>query len=1023
MNLTRAALRYNRITLVALLVVLIAGLLAYKGLPRSEDPGFIVRTAVVQTAFPGANPQRVEQLVTDPLEESIQKIPQLDALRSESKPGLSVIYVDILESYTHMRPIWDNLRRKVKAVTPDLPAGAQQPVVNDEFGDVFGTLIALSGDGVAMSRLEDIAEDCRTELLRSPHIAKVHIDGRQPERIYLEYQPRQLAKYGLSAAGLGRILQEHNILQPGGRFYTRQETIIIEPSGNYPDLQSLRRTPVPLPGQEQMRLGDVVSVRRGYEQPPREKIHYTGRDALVLAVHLRQGGNILALGEAVDRQLERFRDTYADKVHFDTVVFQPRFVQQKIDQFVSNLLQAVAIVLLVMLFFLGLRTGWIVAALIPMAMIATFIVMQALNMSLDQMSLASLIISLGILVDNGVVMAESILVEGEAGASLEEAAVRSVSELRLPLLISSLTTAAAFLPIFLAESNTGEYTAPLFKVVTATLLNSWLLSLTMTPLLCVHFLRPQRRRWGDRWLAPAFQRLQAGYRVLLLQALRHWGLTLGITLLLFVAGIYGLSRVPKMFFPRNDKPLFFAELRLPMGTPLARTEAVVQRIEQFAAEELMASPPQPGLRNWLSFIGSGAPRYTLPYAPEAPSSEYAYLLFNASSRQAYVEHIIPRLQAFCRQQFPELNSRIRPLFLGPPVNYPVEVRISGPDLQRLSVLAEEVQRHMEKQPHLRQVRDNWGTWSKKWRIQVDAARAARAGVTHADVARALQTHFSGLPLTVFREGDERIPVVLQAQEAYRRDPEQLAGLPVASADGQQTVPLEQIANIGLQWQPAKIRRRDTRRTITVQALVADNANAIAEAEKIKQWLTETSSDWPYTYHFSMGGEYETSGEANASIMVKLPVAGLLILLLLVWQFNSIRRTLIVLWTIPLGLIGVTAGLLWADSYFGFMTLLGVISLSGIVINNAVVLLDRIRIEQQEYSHPPLEAIVQAGQRRLRPILITTITTSGGMLPLWWGGGPMWQPLAIAIIFGLLFATGLTLLVVPVLYRLLLRVPV
>ena len=1020
MNLTRAAIEKNRVTLVALLVVALAGVFYFLNLPRAEDPGFVVRVAQVLTYFPGASPERVEQLVTDKLEKVIQEIPQIDFIESESKPGVSVIWVNILERYKEMRPIWDDLRRKVDRATGELPEGVVGPFVNDEFGDIFGIIVTISGEDFSYAELKEIADDCRNELLLNPHIAKVEIQGIQQERIFVEYRNARLAELGLSPYQLKSILEARNIIIPGGEIFTEREQIVLEPTGNFDSVADLKRTVITLPGrQDVVYLEDIVDIRRHYIDPPTRRVHYNGKPALTLALNLREGGDMLALGEDVKLAMERFRQAYPVGVDFDIVAFQPEHVKNKVDEFVANLLQAMVIVLAVMLVFLGLRTGLAVASLIPMAMIMALMVMGMMGIGIDQMSLAAMIIALGMLVDNAIVMSESIMVLMAEGKSAVEAAVESAMELKIPLLTSSLTTAAAFLPIYLAKSSTGEYTAPLFKVVTITLLSSWLLSLTMTPLFCVYFIRvthnPEQGDYNN-----TFYRL---YRGVLLTMLRHRLLTVAAVLALFVLAMAGFRYVPKMFFPPHNKPIFSAELRLPVGTPLKRMETVVQEIENFMQAELMADPEQgrEGLVSWVSYIGSGAPRYMLPYSPEAPSPEYTYMLINGSSREHNLKEMIPRLEAYCLSHFPDLNPKIRPLILGPPIENPVEVRLSGKDTDRLFDLAQQVKKKMAEIPGTRNITDDWGSRTKKLVVQVNQPRALRAGLTSRDIAVSLQTILSGIQTTEYREEDELIPVTLRSVAADRKDIGKLESHNIYVQRTGQSVPLKQVADIEIAWQPGKILRRDRVRTVTVQANIDGNANAIAIGTQLGAWLKQQSASWPFGDKYQLGGEIETSGEANESIAVNLPLTALLILLLLVGQFNSCRRPVIILLTIPLGMIGVTFGLLVTGSYFGFMTLLGIIALSGIVVNNAIVLIDRINIEIEQNGREPAAAIIESAQRRLRPILLTTATTMGGLLPLWLGGGPMWEPMAIAIIFGLLFATVLTLGVVPVFYSLFFRV--
>ncbi len=1022
MSVTRAAIEKNRITFVILGVLVVAGIQAYLGMPQSEDPGFIIRTAMVQTIFPGASPERVEQLVTDKLEKAIQEIPQLESVTSQSKTGVSIIMVNILESYKEMRPIWDDLRRKVDRVASELPEGIRGPFVNDEFGDVFGTIVTITGDGFSYAELKEIADEVRDELLLISEVAKVEIYGDQDERVFVEYNNARLAELGLSPAQLRNILGSRNIINPGGDIRTPFEEIVFEPTGNFESIEELSRSLITLPGRDELLyLQDVATVRRGYIDPPRTKMRANGEPGLALAISLREGGNILDLGEAVTATIERVSAEYPIGVDFDFLVRQAAAVEKKVKDFVGNLVQAVAIVLLVMLLTLGVRTGLVVASLIPMAIISSFIFMSLFDIGINQMSLAALIIALGLLVDNAIVMSESIMVQIGEGVAKVEAAVRSAAELRIPLLTSSLTTAAAFLPIALAKSTTGEYTKALFQVVTITLLCSWVLSLTMIPLLCVLFLKIKQKAAEEGTFDTPFY---ARYRQALLLALRRPLPTLVLVGLVFFGALKLFGLVPVIFFPPNERATLQAELRLPTGSPLAATEELVRQVEAFIQSELLISPQrvadgEPGVVNFSSFLGEGAPRFILSSSPEPDSPEYAFVLINTTTRE-YVDEAVAQLRKFCAD-FPGLKAKIDPLPLGPPAANPVEVRIAGRDEDLVFELVDRVKQKLTELPGTRGIADNWGARSKKILVRIDEARAQRAGVTNQDVALSLQTVFSGFTTTEYRENDKVIPVTLRSEHALAGGHRHVGSLNVFSQTTGRSVPLEQVAEIELAWQPSKIRRRNRLKTVTVESDLEPGYTANQINQGLEPWLEQESSGWPLGYSWELGGEGEESAKANASIMEQLPIAGLIIVLLLVTQFNSLRRPAIILITIPLGVIGVAVGLVVMRSYIGFMTLLGIISLAGIVINNAIVLLDRISIEIEENGLSPQLAVVESAQRRLRPILLTTVTTLGGLIPLYLGGGPMYQPMAVAIMWGLVFATALTLGVVPVLYALFFRV--
>lgn len=1018
MSITRLSVEKNRITGAVLFVVLAGGISSYLGMPRAEDPGFTIRTAMVMTYFPGAGPERVELLVTDKLEKAIREMPELDFVNSQSMTGVSLVFANVQSRYKDMRPIWDDLRRKVDATAPELPDGIIGPTVNDEFGDVFGTIVTLTGEGYSYAELKTVADEVRDELLRIDEVAKVDIHGAQQEHIFVEYNNARLAEVGLSPFQLREILGSRNIIIPGGEITVGPERIILEPTGNFESVEDLRRSLIALPGRtDVIRLEDVALVERGYVDPPLTKVRSSGVSGLALAISMREGGNIIELGRQFMPVYERLKASYPIGIEFDLITYHPQVVDRKINDFLRSLYLAIAVVVLVMMLTLGFQTGLVVSTLIPTTIIATFLVMSFFDVGLHQMSLAALIIALGMLVDNAIVMSESIMVRLAQGKARLDAVVDSAAELRVPLLTASLTTSAAFLPFFLAESDVGEYVGSIFVVVTIALLCSWVLSLTMIPALCHRFLQVKNSSHEEGFDTRGYRR----YRNALVWVLQHRLIGVAGTVALFMVAMFAFGFVPNIFFPPSDRPLVSAELQLPVGTSIDHTERVALVLEDFIRDSLLVNEERPdGVTNWGSFIGEGAPQYSLVYAREQAKPEYGYMLLNLTSYKLIGE-IVSRLERFAADNLPDAMTKFASPPLGPPVRAAIEVRISGRDPDVLFTLVEQVRAKLESIPGTRNIDDDWGSRTKKLLININEPRAQRAGVSNRDIAVSLQTAFSGFLTTQYREGDKIIPVTMRSVEADRGDLGKIEGLNVYAQATGQTVPLRQVADVEVVWQPSKILRRDRLKTVTVNADVFPGVTASEVNAEFLPWLEGQSQQWDLGYRYEIGGEAEESRESQASINAKMPIMVLIIVLLLVGQFNSFRRPLIILMTIPLGLIGVVFGLLMARSYFGFMTMLGVFALAGIVINNAIVLLDRIRIEIEEHGLEPARAVVEACQRRLRPILLTTATTVGGLLPLWWFGGPMWSTMGIAIIFGLLFATVLTLGFVPVMYSLLFRV--
>ncbi len=1023
MNITESAIRYSRVTLVIVLVLVSAGITSYFALPKAQNPAFTIRTAVITTRFPGASPERVEQLVTDTIEEKVMEMPELDTVTSESRTGISIVKANFLESYTDMRPIFDDLRRKVDDVVQDLPEGVMTPQVNDEFGDTFGHVYLLTGEGYSPAELKAFADEIRERLLKERNIAKVEIFGAQDEAVFIEYNNARLTEIGLSPQQLASNLQAINILSSGGEIRFGPERIVLEPSGNFESVEDLKRAVIALPGSgELVYLGDLAIVYRGYEDPAKTRVHANGEPALAFAVSMREGGNILELGERLAVLIPALEVDYPLGVTIEPLFQQSVLTDASVNTFLINLFQAVGIVILVMVLTLGVRTGVVVASLIPIVMVSTFFVMGLFGIGINQISLAALIISLGLLVDNAIVVVEATIVRREQGEEPVPACVGAAKEMMVPLLVSSLTTAAAFTPIVLAESAVSEFTSSIFYVVTIALLLSWLLSMTFVPMLTPMLLKVKQTSGTDQlgfngWFYRA-------YRGLLLPSLRHRTLFGLVVIGLFAAAIYGMGYVPAVFIPPSEDPILSAKLELPVGTAIETTEALISDVEEFLKDELLldasADEDAIGVTSWAAYIGTGGPRFVMGFDPPNPNVANTAMVINVSSPAA-IEPMIAAIEDYTFEHHPDLQVQVKRLANGPPVSYPVEVRVSGPEFNELFRLVSKIKQQLWSYEDVTAVKDTWGPQSKKLVINVDQARALRAGVTSNDIAVSLNASLSGMKMTEYREGDDIIPVTLRTVASDRQDIAKLENLTIFSQGTASTVPLKQVADVEVVWEPARIERRDRDRTITVQAQLRPGVTAAEIAAEFGPWLTEFSQSWRSAYRYEEGGETEKADEANASIVAALPFAGMAIVLLLMLQFNSFRRTGIVLMTIPLGLIGITIGLLVAKSTFGFFTFLGLVSLAGIVINNAIVLLDRIKTEIEDNGLAPAEAVIEASQQRARPILLTTATTVGGMFPLWMSGGPMFEPMAIAILFGLLFATFITLLLVPVLYSALFRV--
>lgn len=1014
MRLTKFALDNNVVTLVFLAVMTLFGVMTFNSLPRDDMPPYLIRAVNIITSFPGASPQRIEELITDKIEKKVQEVPEIDYITSESRSGISIVTVMIKENEFDLQPIFDKIRRKVDSVQRELPQGAGTPQVDDEVGDIFGILLGLTGDGYTFAELKEIADDFRDSLIKLPDAAKVEIYGGQEERVYIDFENTKFAEYELTKQKLDNILSTKNILFPGGEVVVGHERITLEPTGNLETVDQLKDLIVSSRTTgEVVNLGDIARIYKGYIDPQESIVSVNGVPGLVLAVNLKQGGNLIDLGKQVDREVNYFRQNYPIGVEIERVASQDLVVDESVQNFISNLLQSVVIVLGTMLVFLGLRTGMIVASLIPMAIVFTLVLMGTLGVGLNQVSLAALIIALGMLVDNAIVMSESIMVKMENGAKAVDAALEASGELVIPLLTSSLTTSAAFLAFYLAESSMGEIMGPLFVVVTLALFSSWVLSLSMITLFCVYFLKVKKTDENSG----IFVTINRHYRKVLLKVLQKSKTFVASIVLLFVFSMYCMKYLPFMFFPDSERAIVSVNLELPLGTVIEKTGAVVKEIEAYIRTDLKKH-----VQSWSAYAGAGAPRYDSGYSPPESNSYTAHILINTYS-DADNQAVIDALDPFIFGHYPDITSTISRLSSGGASADPVAVRISGKDIEKLYAMAGAVKDKLRAIEGTKNVKDNWGMRTKKIIVDVSPLKSQLADISNQDIAISLQTIFDGVEVGSYREGDKSIPIILREAQGRNIDIENLDSLNIYSQKTGKNIPLKQVADVRVEWEASKILRRDLYKTVTVTSDTKAGYTAQNITDQLIPWLAEVSRNWGHGYSYTLGGESEDSSKAMGAVAEKLPLSFFIIIILLIGQFNSIRKPAIIILTIPLGLIGVIWGLLLARSYFGFMAFLGIISLAGVVINNAIILLDRIKIENEDLKKPIHVAIIDAAQQRLRPILLTTATTAFGLIPLWIGGGLMWKPMAIALIFGLLFGTVLTLLFVPALYKIFFNVKI
>lgn len=1020
MNLTNFAIKKNRISLSLLLMVVLLGISMYKELPRDSMPPYTVRVATIVSNFSGANPERVEMLVSKNIEEVVQEIPEVKTITSQSRTDLSVVTVTLKDEVKpeKLQETWDELRRKLND-TDTLPDGVTPNLNDDDVGVVYGIMLGLLSDEFSYAEMEDIAQRIRDDLIKLPDSAKVVLGGVQEQQVVVEFDNTQLSEYGLTVAKLQQIIQGTNILDSGGEINIGEKRLILEPTGNYDSIEDLEKTIIPVGDQgEAVYLDEITNIHKTYKEPATNLVRVNGKRAISLSLSLKEGANIIKLGRMVDERVAEYNRRLPLGLEIIRLASLDNYVQKSIDDFISNLLQSITIVLAVMLIFLGVRTGLVVAGLIPLVTVMTMMLMGTITMGLNQVTLAALIMALGMMVDNGIVVSESIIVKLEEGKERLDAAVETCKELMIPLLISTLTTSAAFLSFFLAESVMGDIMGPLFVVISFALISSWLISLTIIPLLAYFFIRVQPKGGTDK--KSIFDRLQRVYGIIL-----NWVLKARITFIIamfaiFVISLQGFGMVPFIFFPDSDRNMLTIDINLPQGTKIEKTIGVVEKIEEHILENLKVTKNRPqGIVDWSSYIGEGPESYDLGYSADEANSSYAHILVNTSSGDDNPA-IIQDLDSYCFNSFPNADIRVALLSQGGG-GTPVEIRIFGEEQEVLYDLATKTKTVLSQIPGTKNIMDDWGPKLLKFIIDIDSVKAQKAGVTNEDIAISLQTVLSGFKAGTFREGQDSLSILMRSDQFEEQTLQGIENTNIFIQATGEAIPLSQVATIIPRYGYAKIMHYDLARSITITSYLQEGYTARGVTNQIKKWLDEESAAWPPGFKYELGGDEENTQENMGAVMKYLPLSGCIILLLLIIQFNSIRKTTMVLTTIPLGIIGVVIGLICFRSYFGFMAFLGVISLAGIVINNAIVLIDRIEIEKTQFNKPDALAVSDACKQRFRPILLTTFTTTLGLIPLYLGGGVMWEPMAISIMIGLLFGTTITLLFIPAMYSLLYRV--
>ncbi|MCK9239515.1 efflux RND transporter permease subunit [Desulfocurvus sp.] len=1013
--LVRFVITNSRFALFAVALAVLGGLSVYFTQARQEDPEITIRTAQVLAQYPGMSAERVEQLLTRPIEEEIKSLPEVKEIKSLSMPGMAIVLPKLHDSHFDLDPIWARLRNKMDDLRTRLPEGTLGPQVNDDFGRVAVVTLALTGEGFSGRELRWAARWLRDHFAKLPLVAKVDLYGVQEERIWLVFDPKKLNRSGMSPDQVVAQLKDRNIILPGGTVNAQGMALSIEPSGNFESLEDLRRVILTRPDDAgPIRLRDLVEVRRDYVDPPRSPVFFNGAPGVVLGISMVENSNIAELGRQVMGLLPGARAQLPLGMSLDVMNYQPELVAEAVQGATDNLLQTIAVVLGVVMVFLGWRIGLIVGAGIPLTIFVVLVGMSLWGVALHRISIAAIIVALGLLVDNGIVVAEDFKSRMDRGAAKLDAALDASRSLAIPLLNSSLTTILAFLPLMLAENSSGEFLASLSQVVILALLASWFLAVVLTPALCYWLLPETPARAAangadqDPDDAPR-SGLHAFYGRLLGRMLR-WraAFLLGVGAL-FILSLAGFGLVKQRHMAPSERNQFTVYLNLPAGSDITETIEAARTLGSYLADR----EQNPAVTGNVAYVASGGPRFFLALQPPDPMPHSAFLVVN-TERYEDVAPAMRRVEEFIAARLPQAAGRTESLFLGPAPLGTVELRLSGPDIETLQLVSGRMMAAVGGIPGIQALRSDWENPVLKIRVVVDQERAARAGLTSSEIARSLSGVLDGYKATDFREGETVIPISLRSDQDVRNNLDRLRTHEMFSARLNAPVPLLQVADLAGAVEPSQIRRIDQERTVTVAARHADMG-----ARELYAVMGEALAAVPLPpgYVLRPAGEVADSAESQSKLFQYAPHCLLGIVALLILQFNSLRRMGIVMATIPLVLIGAVAGLLAFRAHFEFTAMLGLFSLAGIIINNGIVMIDRLDQERARGLGVD-EAVVRGALARLRPILITTATTVIGLVPMALLGGQFWFSMSIVIMCGLAVGTVLTLGFVPVLYSVL-----
>jgi multidrug efflux pump len=1002
-NLSEWALRNQQLILFMMLLFAIAGMYAYQHLGRKEDPEFTFKAMLVQAYWPGASAREMSEQVTDKLEKKLQEIAEIDYTRSYSRSGEAQITISLLESVpaAQVPDVWYQVRKKIDDMRPQLPSDLQGPYFNDEFGDTFGNIYALTWDGFSYAEAKNFAEAARYEFLQLPDVMKANFVGEQDEKIFIEASGAKLASLGVDPSAIVATLSSTNSIDSAGTVDNSAERVNVRISGAFTSLDSIRAIGIRA-GDRTFRLGDIATVRRGYQDPPTLQMRFKGKEAIGIAVSMRKGGDVIRLGKQMTQTVARLQREFPVGIAIDAVSDQPKVVQDSIGEFVHSLAEAVIIVLAVSFIALGMRVGFVVALSIPLVLAMTFLAMYVLDIDLQRVSLGALIIALGLLVDDAIIAVEMMALKLEQGWDRLRAATYAYTSTAFPMLTGTLITAAGFLPIGMAKTNAGEYTFSIFQVVGISLILSWIVAVIFTPYIAFKLLPDNMAQHGHDEDAVYQRPVYARFRGIVDWCVVHRRVVVATTVGLFVLSIALFKLVPQQFFPESDRPELMVDLWLPQGASYAATEREVKAMEQALAgsDDIMSV---------TSYVGVGSPRFYLPLDQQTPNINFGQLVVMTRGEESR-ERVLARIQDLFEHDFPLVRGRVTRLENGPPVGYPVQFRISGPDDRKVAGIADQVARLMRAHSNVRRVNSDAGEQVKVMRAEIDQDKVRMLGLSTREVARMMQIGLSGLVTTQFREGDEAIEIVARLEQAERTDLGNLKDAKLYLSDGR-SVALSQVARLSLDAEDSILWRRNRVPTITVRADV-EGAQGNDVTSALQPRIAELSKSLPLGYSIVVAGSSEASATSSAAIMSVVPIALVVILVLLMIQLRDMKKTALVLATGPLGLIGVTAILGTFRVPFGFVAMLGVIALFGMILRNSVILIAQIDSDLSR-GCSLWEAIVESAVRRLRPISLTALAAILAMIPL--TRSTFWGPMAWAIMGGLLVATLLTLLFLPALY--------